>query len=174
VSHTLQSSTHVPTLAESGYVGNPPYHYVDSRLAPVVFMWWATTAAGRQSKYLVTCDVYRLCDSGKLAMHDGHPLEVVVPSPHYHRNTRALYDWLRQRGTIPACPRLRRGYVWHGPFLYDELAPPQAEGPYDSAAMFRLRAPEQSDGNPIQFDAGPLAAARALAIKLLSQRMPSA
>lgn len=156
---SVQVAADVPHLHDSGYKGNP-YHHVDFQLAPLMFIWWAKTPTGRQSKYWKTWQFNRLRSAGTLTKHQGYLVPVYVPDTHYRRTTREIYDWLRQRGPINCCPKLPKGYEWQGPFLYHETIAPTAEGGW-GPAMFMFRAPAQSAGTPIRYVAKLVEAAPA-------------
>ncbi len=138
-----------PTLADSGYRGGI-YHHVDLAKAPVMFMWWAKTPTGRQSKFWKTQVFERLRSCGKLTKHAGELVPVLIPSQHYGRSAAELYKWLRERGPTSCCPQLPRGYVWQGPFVYIDLEAPTKEGP-TGPNWFAFKAPATSAGIPLGY-----------------------
>lgn len=167
------ASLTVPTLDDSGYVGNP-YHHVEFHMSPVMFMWWAKTPTGRQSKFWKTHCFQRLEYTTKMVKHQGRLLPVLVPTQHYGRTAADLYKWLCERGTANCCPKLPRGYTWQGPFLYIELDEPKKEGPC-RGYWFAFKAPAESAGIPIRYEVGsPLHTAQAIASTVLAARAGAA
>jgi hypothetical protein len=89
-----------------------------------------------------------------------------VPSQHYRRSDLELRNFLIERGAA-ALERLPAGYVWHGPFLWSVLRPPQVE-----KDGFRLREPTVSEGIPLGYAMTTAKGALAvqLATKVLADR----
>lgn len=139
----------VPSLMQSGYVGNP-YHHLDFQLAPVMFHWWAKTPTGRQSKFWKTWQFNRTRRVAKLAKYKGALVPVYVPEIHYQRTTAEIYAWLGKRGHNNNCPSLPPGYEWQGPFLHHETIAPIAEGPWGNA-LFLFQEPQASAGLPVRY-----------------------
>jgi hypothetical protein len=153
---------------DSGYTRHP-YIHTDLHRAPITFLWWASTPSGRESKFFHAETFYRLRSSCKLGRDQGGNLiPVYVPSEHYNKSDLELRNRLIERG-----PYLRKklpsGYVWHGPFLWSVLRPPQHEG-----AGFAFREPDHSEGIPMRYDTPQTSWAQQLARKVLSEmRVPA-
>lgn len=170
---SASASVVVPHLSDSDYVGRP-FHHVEYHLAPVMFMWWAKTPSGRQSKFWKTHCFHRLGYTTKMVERHGRLLPVLVPTQHYGRSTAELYQWLCDRGTVNCCPQLPRGYAWQGPFLYTELDEPKQEGPC-GRYWFAIKEPATSAGIPISYVVdSPLHTAHAIASKVLAARAGAA
>lgn len=102
-------------LENSGYKGWPLIKRVQ-RLAPVTFVWWASTQTGRQStRFLHSVTLNRLQAIGASDL---------CPTDFYMRTTQSLADGLVARQDA-LLPRLPNGYAWNGPYLYAET--PAAE-----------------------------------------------
>jgi hypothetical protein len=150
----------------SGYERHP-YIHTDLMRAPITFLWWALTPSGRQSKYFHTETFYRLSSSCKLGRDsDGHLVTIYVPSQHYRSSDLELRNLMIERGAA-SLERLPAGYVWHGPFLWSVLRPPQEE-----KDGFRLREPAVSEGIPLGYAMTNAKGALAveLATKVLADR----
>jgi len=101
---------------------------LDSRLAPVSWVWWATTPQGRQSKHLMWFTFERLQATGRLATTEaGSVRHRLLPTSWHDRSLREMFEHLKVREDA-LLPALRPGYEWHGPFLFEEVpCPPHHE-----------------------------------------------
>jgi hypothetical protein len=120
-------NSHTPSepvrLSHSGFKGWPRV-ILDRRLAPVSWVWWATTPQGRQSKHLVWFTIERLRATGRLASGEaGAVQQHLVPTSWRDRSLREMYQHLKAR-EASLLPTLRPGYQWHGPFLFEEVPCP--------------------------------------------------
>lgn len=107
----------------SGFKGWPRV-ILDRRLAPVTWVWWATTPQGRQSKHLVWFTIERLRASGRLVADEAGAVQHhLVPTSWRDRSLREMLQHLKGREAA-LLPSLRPGYQWHGPFLFEEIPCP--------------------------------------------------
>ncbi len=163
----------VPWLYDTEYKGARVY--TDPDKAPVVFLWWAKTPTGRQSKYTVTRCFERLQFTTKTVdIGGGFIRPVLVPTEHYGRTTAEIYKWLCERGARNCCPSLPRGYSWQGPFLCSETDAPTEEGP-KGRYWFAFKAPAKSAGIAVRYVVdSPLHTAHTLASAVLAARAGAA
>lgn len=135
------------TLSASGY-RKRPYIHTEQNRSPVTFVWWATSPSGRKSKFLHHATFYRLRSSGKLKRHDtGFLYPVFVPTRHYGLTVDELAILAQQM--FPP-PKLRAGYTWHGPFLYQSFSPAPQAG-FNWNHFVAMEAPKESDGIPLTY-----------------------
>jgi len=153
----------VPLLPETGYRGMPTLR-VNQALAPVTFVWWASSPSGRQSKYLQTWSAERLRRCGSVD-HSGIRTSLYVPTPLYATPLDEIFARLRSRGSIQFCRHLPQGYRWQGPALVNDVQPPSAEGPWHDG-LFLKQEPEHVLA-PLVPAPASLADARQLATRIL-------
>ena len=165
----MSISDEVPHICDSNYKGGIPSFPGSPQfeLAPVEFLMWATTPAGRQSKLYRICRFRRLKHSGHLHSDGHYQVSVYIPSAHYSMTTLDIYELAKKR--FAETPyKLPKGYVWHGPALIRELHAPTVE-----SASFRFKPPSGSDGILFGYAAVALPngeVAVRLARKILSER----
>lgn len=92
------------TLKESGYRGWP-YVYTDLNREPVVLVWWASSPTGRQSKYFHAVHFYR----------KGQDNKSVYYTQYRNKTPEELAEIAKEKHPLP---KLKKGYTWHGPYLY--------------------------------------------------------
>lgn len=149
---------------DSGYARHPHIH-TDLSRAPITFLWWASTPAGRESKFFHTETFYRVRSSGKLGRDEqGNLLPVFAPTEYYDCTDLELRNLLVERGPFNR-RKLPSGYAWHGPYLWSVLRPPQRLQP-----GFAWKTPESSEGTPIGYASSGLATATRLAQSVLASR----
>lgn len=155
--HTVNTLQPLTTAKAAGYTRTPPIE-VDQRRDPVTFLWWATTRAGRVSKFWHSDTFYRLKPTAKLKRTAAGDLQSLFePSEHFLRSNTELRNLLIERGPVNR-QKLPSGYTWHGPYLWV---------PSQSPHTARQGAESQPKPSPT------LAVAQAMAERYLASRTAS-
>ena len=117
-----QRSSRVLTLADSGYRGKLNLK-LNSRTAPVTFVWWAATPTGRDSVHTQTFTFERMsCTSHTQIGESGVAHAVYIPTPYWGKSIQELHEIAKARSHA-LLKNLPPGYVWYGPYLHSEIKP---------------------------------------------------